>query len=333
MKRCRRTVSDSAESLLGWWDSAKRPLPWRTTDDPWAILLSEVVLQQTQVVRGLVHWMLLIEAFPTPEAMAAATEDEVLQLWQGAGYYNRARRLYSLTRRLDGAPLPTTSFELQKLPGIGPYTAAAVASIAHGEPIASVDGNFRRIISRIHEWSEPSSKQIQSAADTLLDQTRPGDWNQAMMDLGAMVCTPRNPDCGACPLSSHCRGKTSPHSFPKPKKRRLVDEHGIALLIQSGDRFFLERRPPGLLGGLWCPPIRFEIPSSTSILDEFGLNNHLTHQIGEVIHTFSHRRWHLDVHFLSLSSPFTHPSGRWDDPSEISATRLTDRLISLLPVT
>jgi len=333
MKRCRHTVSDSAESLLRWWDSAKRPLPWRTTDDPWAILLSEVVLQQTQVVRGLVHWMNLIEAFPTPEAMAAATEDEVLQLWQGAGYYARARRLHSLTQTLDGSPLPTTSSELQQLPGIGPYTAAAVASIAHGEAIASVDGNLRRIISRIHGWSDASDREIQSAADNLLDRTRPGDWNQAMMDLGAMVCTPRNPNCGACPLSSNCRGQTSPHSFPRPKKRRQVDEYGISLLIQCGDRFFLERRPPGLLGGLWCPPIRFETPLCDSILTEFNLNNHVIHQIGDVTHVFSHRKWHLDVYFLSLSSPFPHPSGRWDIPSETSATRLTERLISLLPTT
>ena len=276
--------------------------------------------------------MILIEAFPTPEDMAAATEDEVLMLWQGAGYYNRARLLHSLARILDGDPLPTTSFELQQLPGIGPYTAAAVASIAHGEPVASVDGNIHRIISRIHGWSEASAGQIQSAANQLLDQTQPGDWNQAMMDLGAMICTPRNPDCSACPLSPQCSGKATPHSFPRSKKRHQLDEHGVALLIQSGDQLFLERRPPGLLGGLWCPPIRLGIHSYKSILDELGLGDHVTREVGKVTHTFSHRRWHLDVHVLTVPSTFSHPSGRWDDPLTVSATRLTNRLISLIPL-
>jgi len=278
------------------------------------------------------YWMLLIEAFPTPEAMAAATEDEVLMLWQGAGYYNRARRLHSLTRTLDSSPLPKAAAELQQLPGIGPYTAAAVASIAHGEPIASVDGNVRRIISRIHEWSEPTAGQIQTAANDLLDEGRPGDWNQAMMDLGAIVCTPRNPDCSACPLSQQCGGKFTPHSFPTPKSRRQVAESGIALLIQSDDQLFLERRSQGLLGGLWCPPIRLGIPSCKTILDELGLSDHVTREVGKVTHIFSHRRWHLDVHFLTVSSTFSHPSGRWDDPLTASATSLTNRLTSLIPL-
>ena len=126
MKRCRHHVGDQKESLLGWWDVTKRPLPWRTTNDPWAILLSEIILQQTQIVRGTVYWMQLIESYPTPQAMALATEDEVLMKWQGAGYYNRARRLHALAKQLVGGALPMTAKELQRLPGIGPYTAAAV---------------------------------------------------------------------------------------------------------------------------------------------------------------------------------------------------------------
>ena len=277
--------------------------------------------------------MQLIESYPTPQAMALATEDEVLMKWQGAGYYNRARRLHALAKQLAGGALPMTAKELQRLPGIGPYTAAAVASIAYDEPIACVDGNIRRIISRLHSWPEPTTQQIQIAADNLLDKKHPGDWNQAMMDLGALICTPKNPECGKCPLFPQCSGKSSPHKFPKPKKRRQQDEYGVALVIRSGTEIFLERRPPGLLGGLWCPPIRLGTNSCKSILDEFGLSGHVTLDAGKVMHIFSHRKWHLDVHFLTLSSPFIHPSGRWDNPSEKSATRLTERLITLLPPT
>jgi len=179
----------SQSTLLAWYAEAKRDLPWRHTSDGWKILLSEILLQQTQVSRGIGYWLKLVERFPTPQSMAEADVDEVLLLWQGAGYYSRARRLHALARQVclasseggyDGV-LPTTSAELLQLPGVGPYTAAAVASIAHGESVACVDGNIRRVMARQMKSTNPSVKEVEHWAKKNLFKPDAGDWNQAVM--------------------------------------------------------------------------------------------------------------------------------------------------------
>ncbi|MBT5617719.1 MAG: A/G-specific adenine glycosylase, partial [Euryarchaeota archaeon] len=172
-------------SLMAWFAEHQRDLPWRNTKDPWPILLSEILLQQTQVSRGLVFWQRLFERYPTVQDMAASTEEEVLLLWQGAGYYSRARRLFQLAKLVcapaseggyDGT-LPRTGASLESLPGIGPYTAAAVASIAHGESIACIDGNVRRVMARQMANATPTTKQVQAWADAVLWTEDAGNWN------------------------------------------------------------------------------------------------------------------------------------------------------------
>ena len=175
------------EALLAWYERNKRPLPWRLDPSPWSILLSEILLQQTQMERGIEYHERLLKRFPTLSSMAESNVDDVLLLWQGAGYYSRARRLHALSIEVvevHGGVLPKTYEELLKLPGIGPYTAAAVASIAYSEPVACVDGNIRRVMARQSNQEEPSMKEVQRFADKHLVIDASGEWNQAMMGIG-----------------------------------------------------------------------------------------------------------------------------------------------------
>ncbi|MBI5811206.1 MAG: hypothetical protein HZB27_00815 [Meiothermus silvanus] len=172
-------------ALLDWYQEKRRELPWRGESDPYRILLSEVLLQQTRVNQAIPYYRRFLERFPTLAALAKAPLEEVLRVWQGAGYYARARNLHRLSQQ---APTLVLRHEqLLRLPGLGPYTAAAVASIAFGEPVAAVDGNVRRVLSRFFAWENPTSRQIQEKADQLLQREAPGDWNQALMELGATV--------------------------------------------------------------------------------------------------------------------------------------------------
>ena len=218
------------EALLAWYRRVQRPLPWRLNPSPWSILLSEILLQQTQMERGISYHAKLLERFPTLQAMAESDVDEVLHLWQGAGYYSRARRLHALSRQVvedyDGV-LPSEYEELLELPGIGPYTAAAVASIAFSRPVACVDGNIRRVMARQTNQEDPSPQQIQSYADEQLLESAPGDWNQAMMELGALVCKPRRPACKECPVVDTCLGRSRADVLPLAKTTKKKKSNTI----------------------------------------------------------------------------------------------------------
>ena len=309
----------SHSALLAWYAESKRDLPWRHTDDPWKILLSEILLQQTQVSRGIHYWQKLVERFPTPQSMADAEVDEVLHLWQGAGYYSRARRLHALSIHVclsiteggyDGS-LPLTAPELLTLPGVGPYTAAAVASIAYGEPVACVDGNIRRVMARQSKRLDPSLKEVEAWANKVLYRDDAGDWNQALMELGATVCTPKRPLCGQCPVSSSCAGKSSPLLFPQPKKtkrKRLdlkctlrFDANGLPELVQRGD--------DGILAGMWGPPMG-------DAIDVTGLE-----YVGIVEHTLSHRDIFVEVWHGSCQ--------RGTEPSTVALSSLDRKILAL----
>ena len=185
-------LSESVQvRVLEWYDAEARELPWRSDPNPWAVLVSEFVLQQTQMVVGLAHWHRMMKRFPTIESMASSPVEDVLEAWQGCGYYARARNLHALAVEIasrEPSDLPSNPQDLQNLPGIGPYTAAAIASIAFDYPVAAVDGNIRRIHARISAEERPKNRDIQMWADKSLLQSRPGDWNQALMELGATVC-------------------------------------------------------------------------------------------------------------------------------------------------
>ena len=200
------------KALLAWYRENARPLPWRGEKDPYRVLVSEVLLQQTRVEQAALYYRRFLERFPTLKALAAASLEEVLRVWQGAGYYRRAEHLHRLARSVE--ELPPSFAELRKLPGLGPYTAAAVASIAFGERVAAVDGNVRRVLSRLFARESPKEKELFALAQGLLPEgVDPGVWNQALMELGATVCLPKRPRCGTCPLGAFCRGKEAPGRY------------------------------------------------------------------------------------------------------------------------
>jgi A/G-specific adenine glycosylase len=267
-KRAMRTAAVRAAPriqrlLLAAYDAGKRKLPWRGETDPYRIWVSEVMLQQTRVETVIPYYGKWMERFPTVEALAEAEEEEVLRMWQGLGYYSRARRLHEgarLVRERFGGVLPQRSEELEELPGVGEYTAGAVASIAFGEPVPAVDGNVRRVLARLFDLPSPQRAQLRSLAAGLVDRSRPGDFNQALMELGALTCVPRAPRCEDCPLASECLALARGTVYQRPlrKARKPVPEVALGVLVAiaptgSGEWAFLMRRRPdtGLLAGMW----------------------------------------------------------------------------------
>ncbi|MGB0123832.1 MAG: A/G-specific adenine glycosylase [Silvibacterium sp.] len=249
--------------LLGWFDENARDLPWRRSRDPYAIWVSEIMLQQTRVAAVLEHYSRFTERFPTLEVLAAATEDEVLAHWSGLGYYRRARMLHKaagfVLQQRDGK-LPSTAAELRTLPGVGEYTCAAIASIGFGEAVACVDGNVERVLRRIRGWDEGrgTATKVRVEAARLLDVERPGDFNQAMMELGATLCLPRGPLCVECPVRKLCATRGE-HPVAERKKMRS-QESAYAFMRRSPQpraaEVLLEKRPleAAVMAGMWELP-------------------------------------------------------------------------------
>jgi A/G-specific adenine glycosylase len=252
--------------LLAWYDRQRRDLPWRRGADAWAIWVSEVMLQQTRVDSVVPYYERFLARFPTPSALAEADETEALALWSGLGYYRRVRLLRAGAARVvaAGGELPRTAAELEQLPGIGTYTAAAVASIAFGECVPVLDGNVERVMARrlalTQTGGAAARRTLLAAAAKLLDAGRPGDSNQALMELGATLCTPRAPRCEACPLRAGCAAAAAgdPESYPALRRRVATRrEHQTAVLVEDARRrILLSRRPVGerVLPGLWELP-------------------------------------------------------------------------------
>lgn len=251
------------QALLAYFDREQRDLPWRENRDPYRIWISEVMLQQTQVITVLPYYRAFLERFPNVAALAAAGEDEVLAAWSGLGYYRRARQLHAAARRVAAAgAFPADAAGWQALPGIGPYTAAAIASQAAGEVVPVLDGNVERVLSRrLALAADPKQKdargRLLAAAAELLDPQRPGDANQALMELGATICRPRQPLCLLCPLADGCRGKTAPELYPVTRPPRAGEKLELAMVVVEREgRTLFFRRPHDApyLADLWELP-------------------------------------------------------------------------------
>lgn len=252
------------QRLPAWFEQAKRAMPWRETRDPYRIWLSEVMLQQTRVDQAEPYYRRFLGAFPTVEALAEATLDEVLLRWEGLGYYSRARNLHRAARMIVeefGGRVPDEYEAIRRLPGVGPYTAAAVLSIAFGRAHAVLDGNVIRVLTRVFEVGDDATssrtrRRLQELADVLVPPERPGAFNEAMMELGATVCTPHAPACSECPLQAHCganRSGTQEH-YPVTPKRAPVPHYDVAVGIVENARgeVLIQQRPEeAMLGGLW----------------------------------------------------------------------------------
>jgi A/G-specific adenine glycosylase len=259
--------------VLASYDAHARDLPWRVRPaerargrslsqgaDPYRVWLSEIMLQQTTVPHATPYFLAFTARWPTVAALAAAPEGDVMAAWAGLGYYARARNLITCARQVAGAlggVFPDTEEGLARLPGVGPYTAAAIAAIAFDRPANVVDGNVERVVARLFavETPLPAAKpELRALAGSLVTDERPGDWAQAMMDLGAMVCTPTQPICAICPAADDCRGRETgaPQTYPRrTAKATRPERHGAAYLLTRGDRVALVRRPArGLLGGM-----------------------------------------------------------------------------------
>jgi A/G-specific adenine glycosylase len=291
--------------LLDWYDAHRRDLPWRRTRDPYRIWLSEAMLQQTRVETVIPYYDRFVERFPTLEALAVADEEEVLEEWAGLGYYSRARNLKRAAEIVvdeHGGELPSDESALRGLPGVGAYTAGAIRSIAFGDPAAIVDGNVRRVLARLFAERVPDPKQTWRLAGALVPEDRPGAFNQALMELGATVCTPRSPACSDCPLRRSCaaRRRGDPSEFPAPKLRKAPREvRGTCGIVGKGPAILMIRRPArGLLGGLWEVPST-EGGSVAALLDSIraqtGVSTACADHLGTVEHLFSHRALRLDV--------------------------------------
>jgi len=302
--------------LLVWYDRHARAMPWRvppaarqagTAPNPYHVWLSEVMLQQTTVAAVKSYFIAFTERWPTVQDLAAAEDANVMAAWAGLGYYARARNLLKCARVVAsdyGGRFPARAAELVKLPGIGPYTSAAIASIAFDEPATVLDGNVERVMARLHDDPTPlpGAKPVFMAyAEGLTPQERPGDYAQAVMDLGATICTPRNPACGICPWRDACSGRVEgiheslPRKTPKAKK---PIRHGIAWVAMDANRAILtERRPDkGLLGGMLAVPTTDWAEEPKAEAPPFAAE---WTDIGEVRHTFTHFHLILRVHVAS----------------------------------
>ena len=309
------------QTLLAWFDEHARPLPWRIeTVSPWESLLAEIILQQTRMETGIPYWERIRAAYPNPQSLAADTEENLLHLWQGCGYYARARNLYKLAKTLDGKPLPKTYDELIQLPGIGPYTAAAVASISHGEPVACVDGNIRRVISRLRA-EHMTDSQLNQEATALLNRTRPGDWNQAMMDLGSQICTPRNPKCQQCPIETDClASKTEdPEHWPMRRTTKQQKISAAVLVIDGSEGILLEAREGRTLGGLWGVPY-----AEGDVAKKQLLKGRKAEKIGSLRHDFTHKRLEVTVYTADAQD-----SDILRQPESVPLSTLDRKILSL----
>jgi A/G-specific adenine glycosylase len=262
------TARALARALLAWFDRHRRDLPWRRTRDPYRIWVSEVMLQQTRVEAALAYYERFVARFPTVDELARAPLEEVLALWSGLGYYRRARQLHAAARLIaEAGEFPRTTDRLLELPGVGAYTAAAVASIAFGVAVPVLDGNVERVMARRLALADDPKRgaaraRLLAAAAALLDPSRPGDSNQALMELGATLCLPQRPHCLLCPLLSGCAAARQgcPELYPRPRRRRRSESRlllvALVTLPEEPDRVLLFRRSPqeGLLAGTWELP-------------------------------------------------------------------------------
>ncbi|MGD8454298.1 MAG: A/G-specific adenine glycosylase [Phycisphaerae bacterium] len=344
-----RALASFRRALLAWYRRSARDLPWRRTKDPYRIWLSEMLLQQTRVETASPYYERFVRELPTVQALAAAPLDRVLKLWEGLGYYTRARNLHRAARQIvvcSGGRLPQDVADWQALPGIGPYAAAAIASIAHGQPCAAVDGNVRRVLARLVCLDDPPDTPrarvvAQTWADRLLARRQPGDFNQAMMELGARICRPRGPDCERCPVQRWCGAYAAGLVDELPRRRQRppvprFDE--VAGLIQRRGRLLLVKRPPtGLLGGLWELPggeVRAgETPADALVArlsETLGIDVADVQPRAVLRHAFTHRAVRLHVCTCRLvagrAQPVQHTEAKWITPSQVddyALTRLT----------
>lgn len=324
-------TSEFRRKLLRWYEASRRDLPWRVArgrtgmPNAYHVLVSEAMLQQTQVATVVPYFLRFLRRFPTIQSLADAPEQEVLRLWQGLGYYSRARNLQATARVIVsefGGTIPSNSETLLKLPGIGRYTAGAIASIAFGRRAAILDGNVTRVLCRVDRIeSDPRERgtvqELWRRAGELLPRTRVGDFNSALMELGATVCTPRNPQCLICPIRAHCEAAAAgvQEKIPAPRKAmpKPLVRRATYCIVRDG-RFLIEQRP---LKGRWAGMWQFMTVASGDVPRDLLS---AAERLGTVWHSLTHRRYEFEVYFagrLNGSTPLPDRPHRWVTEDEL----------------
>ncbi|MEM1106636.1 MAG: A/G-specific adenine glycosylase [Pseudomonadota bacterium] len=329
-----------AGELLAWFEGAARPLPWRVMPadrargvrpDPYGVWLSEIMLQQTTIAHGTRYWLDFTRRWPNVQALAGAEDSAVMAAWAGLGYYARARNLLKCARQVaaSGGRFPQTARGLQALPGIGPYTAGAIAAIAFGQRAPAVDGNVDRVMARLlaleGPWPE-QKKQIADSIERLVPADRPGEFAEAMMDLGATICTPKRANCLVCPVTRFCaaRRRGGAERYPiKPAKAKKPVRRGAVLVLEAGGRVRLETRPEkGLLGGMlalptteWTGQASDAGAGVNALAGALGADRSTLSRIGEVRHVFTH--FHLTLDVWRAGAPAAD-GGDWRAPEAVS---------------
>lgn len=310
--------------LLQWYDAHARVLPWRGVRDPYRTWVSETMLQQTRVETVIGYYQRFLERFPTVEALAEADQDEVLKLWEGLGYYSRARNLHKGAKQVMadfGGQIPSDVEALRVISGIGPYTAGAIASIAFEQPVPAVDGNVIRVVSRLRGIREnvgiPSVRRaLEGETAALVPDERPGDFNQALMDLGARICTPGTPACEQCPLRDVCDAFDAGDAeelpvLPRKNPPRQL-EYDVCLIF-SGDRVLMRQRTETMLHALWVYPMLEEWHSPHELPDlikrKLRLSADECASEGEARHVFTHQVWNMHLYSLQVSADAAAPEG------------------------
>lgn len=322
--------------LLDWYDANRRVLPFRGTRDPYAVWISEIMLQQTRTDTVSGYYTRFLNRFPNIAALAQADEQEVLKYWEGLGYYSRARNLHKaaqIMQREYGGRFPTTYEGVRALPGVGDYTAAAVASIAYRLPYPAIDGNLTRVLARVHGVREdadrPSVKRlIHELGEREIDRERPGDWNQALMDLGATICVPGTPDCARCPLQAQCdayaQGDADQLPIRAAARPPVPVDVGVGLVIAEG-RVLTIKRDAALLKGLWT----FLLCEGDSTpegmarkLEALGMQANRIIPLGEARHVFTHRIWNMKLYRVDLPAMPGRTAGQWADAQTLTGLPL-----------
>jgi A/G-specific adenine glycosylase len=317
------SASSHSGKLLAWYRQGHRDLPWRRTADPYRIWISEIMLQQTRAQAVIPYYERFLARFPTVEALAAASEVEVLALWSGLGYYSRARNLRLAARQIAAAGGFPRDYEgLRALPGIGDYTAAAIASIAFELPHAVLDGNVLRVVARVeNDASDISSsrtrERFRAVAQEWLDPRHPGLYNQALMELGATVCLPRNPLCLVCPLAADCRARQEGVASQLPVKLRktaAVEIEGVLMIVRRGGRVLLRQREAGArrMAGFWDLPAPEDLPAARP-----------GERFGEIRHTITNHNYTLAVVAATLPGGVNSTEFKWFRPAQLGEIPLS----------
>ena len=324
------------QTILSWYDQGHRDLPWRRTQDPYRIWISEIMLQQTRAETVVSYYERFLARYPTVQDLASAPEEELLKAWEGLGYYSRARSLQKAAKEIVaryGGQLPADLEKLRALPGIGDYTAGAIASIAFGLPAAAVDGNVERVLCRwdaiTDEVGTPAvRRQIAARAQALVPPDRPGAFANAMMEMGATMCTPKNPKCLLCPVREGCMGFAQgiAQELPrKAKKKAQRVENRAVLLVFCDNRVLIVKRQEKLLGGLFVFPDVLEESDPARLcqaLEALGIRAAYDEKLGHARHVFTHLIWEMDVHAVVADEMTQVPGGQWVSRQELAALPL-----------